>query len=167
MVLFKSISFVLGLALCAVMAEANAQQFDQRVYTNGMQMQQVQTGRVIAVRSVTLHVARSSSLGNYVGTGAGAAVGAAIGSNVGNNPVAKTTAQVVLGAVGAYAGNAVADRMNSSDEEAQEIVISLDPPVQYGSSQTVAITQAGSSIQTGMKVYLIGVSSGTVRVVPM
>lgn len=156
---------LLGLVAIIACACAQAQQYNAGVYNNGMQQQQVQTGVVLAVRPVTIHVQNQNSAMGYVGGGTGAALGAVLGNSVGRGN-GRVAAQVALGALGAVAGNMAANAMMNETTVGQEIIIRLESPYPNGPQQTVAITQSGSNLMPGTKVYLVGGYNGT-RVVAM
>ena len=129
------------------------------------QVQQVQTGRIIAIVPVTV---RASGTQAAMGTGLGAAVGGLLGHQVGggNGRTLATVAGAIAGAVG---GGVATQHLYS--QPALQITVQLAGCTgSYGC--TIAVTQAASPAQplsVGERVEIVGAGGwgGAARVLPL
>ena len=121
------------------------------------QMQQVQTGIVLAVQPVNI---APSSTG--IGTLGGAAAGALAGSSLGQGH-----GSAALGIIGALAGGIAGSALegHALAQQGYQITVKLD------SGQTVAVTQAADiAVRAGMRVEIVGggyYGAGPARVLPL
>jgi outer membrane lipoprotein SlyB len=128
------------------------------------QIQQVQTGVIIAIAPVTV---RASSTQSAMGTGLGAAVGGLLGHSVGGGN-GKTLA-TVAGAIAGGVGGAIATQHLYSQPALQITVQLAGCTGAYGC--TIAVTQAAAAAQplsVGERVEIVGGGwGGAARVLPL
>jgi outer membrane lipoprotein SlyB len=164
---------VLTLLCIAMAANAHAQQYSysgqQNYYgqqsqnasgnvyeaSQAMQQRQVNTAVVVDVRTVRIE---GTAVGQYGGAAAGGALGAMLGGKMGQGN-GKTASRILVGlagaAVGAAAGNGLSGGL------AQEVIFKTED------GRMLAITQADSQLQPGMRVYIIQDNWGKARLVPI
>ncbi len=151
--LAATVSLLAGCANPGVM-QSSALNYDTQ---QAGQIQQVQTGVVLAVQQVNI---APSSTG--IGTLGGAAAGALAGSSVGQGH-----GSAALGIIGALAGGIAGSALegHALAQQGYQITVRLD------SGQTVAVTQAADiSVRSGMRVEIVGggyYGSGPARVLPL
>lgn len=155
-----------SLVACATLPPAlgGAQQASADRYNmqQAQQVQSVELGTVVSVRSVTISPDSGTT---SAGSGIGAIMGGFAGHEVGQGK-GRTAATVALALAGAVAGNKVAQ--GAYKTAGQAVTIKLD------SGRVVAVTQAADvSLRAGQRVQLIGGSGGwgwnnqPARVVPL
>lgn len=141
---------VLALAGCATQG-----QYAANVYSSGLQEQQVQLGKVMAVRPV---VGRGGSgIGSVLGAVAGGVIGSSIGHGLGST---------VAGVIGAGAG-AIAGGQAQSQMMAQRV---NDVTVRLRDGQLIAVVEHGRFV-VGETVQVIhdqgtGYDTQTTRILP-
>lgn len=160
----------LGLAGCATILPpglSSPGQYAPTTYAPAQmqQAQQVQTGTIIAIATVTV---RASSTQSGIGTALGAGVGGLLGHQIGGGN-GKTLATVAGALAGAVGGNMAAQHLYS--QPALQITVRL-ANCQYGNC-TIAVTQAASAAQplaVGERVEIVGAAGGwggAARVLPL
>lgn len=132
------------------------------VYGNqgAMRTQNVQMGVVVQIRPVRVEPSQTAA---WTGRGAGAALGGVVGSKIGKGS-GRTAAMILAGLAGAVAGDAATDAL--AGHNAQEIIVAMEPANGGHAPAMMAVTQAGSALQPGMKVFVIGDGWSGMRVVP-
>lgn len=164
-----AVALALALAGCASLPPGlqSPSQYAPTTYAGPQmqQIQQVQTGVIIAIAPVTV---RASGTESGIGTGLGAAVGGLLGHSVGGGN-GKTLA-TVAGAIAGGVGGAVATQHLYSQTALQITVQLAGCTGSYGCTE--AITQAASSAQplsVGESVEIVGAGGwgGAARVLPL
>lgn len=162
-------ALALGLAGCASLPPGlqSPGQYAPTTYAGAQmqQVQQVQTGRIIAIVPVTV---RASGTESGIGTGLGAAVGGLLGHSVGGGN--GRTLATVAGAIAGGIGGGVATQHLYSQPALQVTVRLAGCAGSYGC--TIAVTQAASAAQplsVGESVEIVNGSGwgGAARVLPL
>lgn len=159
------IIFVLAM-IAAFTGTANAQWGGSQntpsagVYGNqsAMRSAPVKAGVVVQVRPVHIEASQTAT---WTGRGSGAALGAMLGSRVGGGNGQKA-AMILGGVLGAAAGDQVAE--GTAGYNAQEVIVAVDDG--SGHTSMFSVTQAGSSLAQGMRVFVVGDGWSGTRVVP-
>lgn len=135
-----------------------AASYNPNVYQTGLTAQNVQTGRVLAVRFVTI---QPRNLGGAAGTIGGAVAGSALGGDS-HSAVIHGLGALAGAVVGGMAGQAVGNNMS---RQPGEVVT-----VRLRSGRTVAVTQTltpQDQLHRGEQVQLLQSGSGKTRVLPL
>lgn len=149
------------LTLSLLIAQTSfADDYSGGIYTGNQSqsMQNIIEGKIEDMREVTVDA--TSTMGQTAGIGVGGALGGLLGNSVVKDGNGRTAATILLGAVGAIAGNYTAQTL--SKERAFEYVVRLND------GRAVAITQSFDDrniINTGDRVRII--QGGRTRVVKM
>lgn len=157
----RAITIVVALvATICINTAARAQ--DAGVYSNQATMHSAPVKKGVVVQALDVRVEGSQSA-TLTGSATGAALGGLLGAHVGQGN-GRIAAAILGTALGGVAGNVAGDRIGGSSS-AQQLIIVVDDG--NGHQNMVSVTQAGSKLSAGQKVYVVGETWSGVRIVPM